>query len=1091
MKNQTKLLDETDVRHLALPHILPYWTIFKEYRARRQSELFEFIEEIREQDRKGNRSPGFADGELGAALDQAILECEDAYKSLAVKKEKGVYRSGGEQTCSEKDKPLIQLLHKMSGKALCLSGGGIRSASFCLGVLQGLASFGEAKLSAGRVKLSSEKGALSELDYLSTVSGGGYIGAWLMAWTYRECLTDKCGPEEAYHAVVRELAGDQTRVTSGDPSPRTLRHLREYTSFLAPMLGLTLDTWTLAAIVLRNLIVNWAMILPIFLFAVAFPQALRYGMIAIAEEVVAHGLIVTLALAGILFWVAGIVAGFRMPSRLLAKSIGDGWEPWFVTGVFVLPLAISALLLGALWYETRHAWAIVSWLLVPMFFVIAFLTFSSIGAVRVFYPNNRNDQDRAEHSPVRYGWAIFGASVATSLILSFALNTMAVRGDGWLKHNEIPKEVTTQATLLKSTDETVVLTLTESKPPISSPQPVSSGPGNGPEQGQVSSNPSADNASLRDRWYNAWVWLRTNPEVKHKSDRETADRFLIWVFACIWILLIAASALHSGFLGIFEEDIDREWWGRAGGLMLAVLLLWVVGETVAVYGASFDAHIRGLTLSGALTGLLAAIGGASTAGGLKSFPDNKANVSAIGGFLNRFGLILPTLSAVALLILTLLMARFEMVLAKAYSVESPFTVHFCILIGSLLVAVIVNWVVNINIFSLHGMYRMRLMRAFLGASNVQRKPNTFTGFDERDSVYEASVPCGQGVPLHIINATVNLVGTQNLAWRQRKAEGFTISPLVSGSWRLGYVFTDHYGRKGGLSLATAMAISGAAVNPNMGYHSSPLVTLLMTLFNVRLGWWLPNPKYNSGSFEDFNSSASTKPEAEDGPISWSLAWKRWRRRRVVQFLQKKAPRFALRPLLTEAFGMTDDGAAYIELTDGGHFENLGLYEMVMRRCHHIIVVDAGADPKCQFEDLGNALRKIEIDLGIPITFDDDVKMKQGPSLENRYCAVARIGYKSADGDSAECDGQLIYIKAVIRGDEPPDILQYSKTHDSFPHESTANQFFNEAQFESYRHLGSHAIASIAQQAYVRLPLLAAGYGGSVANFFSLVEIYSR
>ena len=299
--------------------------------------------------------------------------------------------------------------------------------------------------------------------------------------------------------------------------------------------------------------------------------------------------------------------------------------------------------------------------------------------------------------------------------------------------------------------------------------------------------------------------------------------------------------------------------------------------------------------------------------------------------------------------------------------------------------------------------------------------------------------------MHVINTTLNLVGTKNTAWRQRKAESFSFSPVHCGSWRLGYVPTPYYAGASGPSLATAMTISGAAFNPNMGYHSSPLVTLLMTFFNLRLGWWLPNPARETGS--TFLHSLSSKGK---------------------DFLRRNSPTQALEPLILEALGMTDDTYRWIELTDGGHFENLALYEMVLRRCKNIIVVDAGADPDCQFEDLGNALRKIEIDLGIPIRFGP-MNMHAGAQPDNCYCAVATIDYNCVDdhrGLSAEerkaLPGKLIYIKASITGKEPPDIRQYSLTHKDFPHESTANQFFNEAQFESYRHLGWFAVRTIAQ-----------------------------
>jgi hypothetical protein len=227
---------------------------------------------------------------------------------------------------------------------------------------------------------------------------------------------------------------------------------------------------------------------------------------------------------------------------------------------------------------------------------------------------------------------------------------------------------------------------------------------------------------------------------------------------------------------------------------------------------------------------------------------------------------------------------------------------------------------------------------------------------------------------------------------------------------------------------------------------------MMTFFNVRLGWWLPNPARESGG-------------------RWPLGPK------GSEFLHMTGPTIALEPLILEAFGMTDDTYRWIELTDGGHFENLGLYEMVLRRCHNIVVVDAGADPNCQFEDLGNALRKIKIDLGIPIRFDNGIQMTAGSKSENYYCAVATIDYGCVDSDKGLTDaereklsGTLIYLKAGLTGAETPDIKQYALTHPTFPHEATANQFFNESQFESYRHLGSFEVDTIVKRGISKLPV---------------------
>jgi hypothetical protein len=566
--------------------------------------------------------------------------------------------------------------------------------------------------------------------------------------------------------------------------------------------------------------------------------------------------------------------------------------------------------------------------------------------------------------------------------------------------------------------------------------------------------------------------------------------FAVLALPLFTIVPLVSTSLFAGLLGSFELEEDREWMSRAGAIQLAIIAVWILAHALSLYATNALIAIR-LGIGGAVLGGIGSALGWSGATSAGPRPVKEAQLSKLGSFLKEHNLLLPGLCSAALLLITLgaagveqsiayrinnvLYRRFEPICC-AQSLYGPFQLarlgngiylasHLIVLVGFGVLALLVNWAINVNLFSLHGMYRMRLMRAFLGASNVQRSPDSFTGFDPTDTPGEVDLAKTEGVPFHIINTTLNLVGTQNLAWRQRKAASFTFSPLHSGSWRLGYVPTRDYAGTEGVSVATAMAISGAAFNPNMGYHSSPLVTLLMTFFNVRLGWWLPNPAREEG--------------AQHAPIS----------RKGADFLHMTGPTIALEPLFLEAFGMTDERYRWIELTDGGHFENLGLYEMVIRRCHNIVVVDAGADPECQFEDLGNALRKIEIDLGIPILFQDGIKMKKGAAPGNHYCAVALIDYGCVDDDvtlppkeRAALSGNLVYIKAALTGDEPPDVTQYAVAHPTFPHETTANQFFNESQFESYRHLGSHEMETIVTRG--KSPLW---YGGEQLDFLGSEE----
>jgi hypothetical protein len=176
--------------------------------------------------------------------------------------------------------------------------------------------------------------------------------------------------------------------------------------------------------------------------------------------------------------------------------------------------------------------------------------------------------------------------------------------------------------------------------------------------------------------------------------------------------------------------------------------------------------------------------------------------------------------------------------------------------------------------------------------------------------------------------------------------------------------------------------------------------------------------------------------------------------------------------VAEAFGLTNATNPYVYLSDGGHFENLGLYEMVLRRSRYIVVSDSGQDPECSFSDLGDAVRKIRIDLGISIEFDEirifgrnDKRADDEPGC---HAALGRIRYEQVDGEGVP-DGVIVYIKPACYGNEPRDIYEYFKSNESFPHESTSDQFFSESQFESYRMLGLHTMQLLCPDQVAHLP----------------------
>jgi hypothetical protein len=191
----------------------------------------------------------------------------------------------------------------------------------------------------------------------------------------------------------------------------------------------------------------------------------------------------------------------------------------------------------------------------------------------------------------------------------------------------------------------------------------------------------------------------------------------------------------------------------------------------------------------------------------------------------------------------------------------------------------------------------------------------------------------------------------------------------------------------------------------------------MTLFNVRLGAWMPNP-----------AIASEADQAKSRPTN------------------------ALRALLSEAFGQTNDRSDNVYLSDGGHFDNLGIYEMIRRRCRYIIVVDADADKDFAFADLGKAVRQVVIDLEADIHFETIRLVSRATATDELpTCAIARISYRNPNSQ-----GWLIYLKPTYFYETAPvDIRAYGATNPDVPHESTVDQWFSESQFESYRRLGHY------------------------------------
>ena len=347
------------------------------------------------------------------------------------------------------------------------------------------------------------------------------------------------------------------------------------------------------------------------------------------------------------------------------------------------------------------------------------------------------------------------------------------------------------------------------------------------------------------------------------------------------------------------------------------------------------------------------------------------------------------------------------------------------LIGGLL-GVLLWYLTPPNAYSLHGLYRDRISQAFLR----YYKPRAPNRNEERPvdlSALKLSELDARSAPYHLLNAALNIHGSRKANERGRNADFFVFSKCFIGSRLTGWCPTkDVEAFAGPLDLGTAVTVSGAAVSANVGANVNRAIVFSLAMLNIRLGYWLVNPYRIKSGVESWLAK------------TWGPLW-----------------------FLREAFGLLNERSQLVFLTDGGHIENLGLYELLRRRCRTIIVVDAEADPMMVLPSFAQVQRFARIDFGIRIDIDTseisrgtlDYKPSQGQ--KGPHAAIGLIHYADdRDGAPAE-KGLLIYIKASLSGDENDYIRDYRRRYPAFPQETTLDQFFSEEQFEAYRALGFH------------------------------------
>jgi hypothetical protein len=356
--------------------------------------------------------------------------------------------------------------------------------------------------------------------------------------------------------------------------------------------------------------------------------------------------------------------------------------------------------------------------------------------------------------------------------------------------------------------------------------------------------------------------------------------------------------------------------------------------------------------------------------------------------------------------------------------------------------VLAGFLVNANYIGIGRMYRDRLMELFMPDKeavvlNQWKRAGTADQFDLVKLVEKKGKEEIPQRPLHLVNCNVVMVGARQDRFRGRGGDSFVLSPKYSGSSATGWTRTDNLG-DGHFTLATAVASSGAAASPHTGVAGrgitrNALVSLLLSLTNVRLGYWIRNP------------------QASDGKQKY---WHKW------------FPPNLLAPGIRQGlFGSgTTEEAFFIELTDGGHFDNTGLYELIRRRVKVIVLSQGSQDLNYTKEDLANAIERVRVDFGVHIRFNNEVyplgaiAAGLGEPVKRGW-AIGSIRYPGTHEP-----GILLYIQASPIAGMNADTVSYWRRHVDFPNQTTADQFFDEEQLEAYRELGM----AIAQEAIATL-----------------------
>lgn len=822
------------------------------------------------------------------------------------------------------DEPLV---------GLALSGGGLRSAAFGLGVLQTLARLG----------------FLDRVDYFSTVSGGGYIGGWLHATLAR-------GGRASLHSTHQ-----------GQPAPAGS------------------DPWGLLGRQFAGALVNFT-ILSLFLLAPLFVPWITAGLFWQAVVEVDH---LWLLAAAVLLLTIALVA----TTVSLENPLHDGWSPSSVASlgpmavylVVVTPSLLGGWLVGTValaWSRDGRFDHTEGWLSFALGGGVAYGGIWLAGMFAAVLYSKKWNLARSATAFVRTVWLVTTAMVsaaAATLIVVFVCDRLASESVGPLY---------------------VWLT------------------------GLLSLPTGAIGLSVAEVFHIALAGRVMTEEMREWAFRVLSIRLAV---AAAFVGLAVVSLLGPHVLGsswldpaqdspvkaaatavlAFLAFLARDSWGRLNQGALAgkswqVRLLVRVGLIVAVvvYALMLSSFVHSAMpiVTMTVAGGVEVLSLCSVEASLRQLPV-AAGLSLVDPACPPVGAALvPGAELLGLVAMAL---------------------------GTLVAAWLISGRVDLNDFSFPSVRRSWLIRCFLGPTNRRRRAHPFTGVDPGDDMPLSKAVLGESIrPYPIFNCAMSTFTGQGFLWRQRRFASFVLTPEYSGyefplsapgegqAYRSGYAPTAaHAGAESTLTVGDAMAISGVERNGALAF--------VQDLFNVTSGWRSRNP----------------------GLPVWAEA---------------KA-RASLRETLYDLLGLATDQKDWVYLTDGGRFDNLGLYELVRRRCQFIIVADATDDPLPTFAGLAQAINRCRSDFGVSVEINLDQlrpsSSASGVKSSRRQCAVGRIRYDFVD--PAAQAGTLLYLKASLTGSEPMDVQQYATSHAEFPNTGTDASLMGADAFEAYRVLGNH------------------------------------